>query len=104
MPAVRLWGRRWHFSSDILPLPACLAATYHLSWLLILLVGAGASGQWPGHCQSWEGKAYVALFVLNLAGFVGGLAVDALLLYHSLQGERPGPGASPAACAACRPY
>ncbi len=91
MPAVRLYGRRWHFSSDILPLPACLAGLYNISWVVTLLVGAAASEEWPGRCESWQGAAYVEVFALFLAGFGAGLAVDAALLYYGLQGERAVP-------------
>ena len=87
MPAVSLYGRRWHFSTDIMPLPAALAAAYHLPWVLILVIGPAASGRWPGRCESWQGAAYVALFALMLAAFAAGLVVDVLLFLNGLKGE-----------------
>jgi hypothetical protein len=87
MPAIKLYGRRWHFGTDIIPLPAALAFTFHFSWVLILLIGAIATGQWPAtHCDSWQGIQYAVLFGAYFGSFVLSSIVDAFLFYHGLQG------------------
>lgn len=86
MPSVSLWGTRWHFSTDIVPLPASIAFFYHFSWFLVLLVGAAATGEWPGHCESWEGVHYVILFSCYFGSFSAASLIDALLFWNGLQG------------------
>ena len=86
MPAIKLYGRRWHFGSDIIPLPAAIAFTYHFSWAAILLVGAIATGQWPGPCDNWEGMQYAIIFGAFFGSFEIAVVIDALLFYHGLKG------------------
>lgn len=86
MPAIRLYGRRWHFSSDVVPLPALLGATYHLAWALVMVIGVLASDQWPRHCESSEGVQYVVLFAAFFASCLALVVVEVLLAYHGLQG------------------
>lgn len=86
MPAIKLYGRRWHFGTDIIPLPAALAFTFHFSWVVIMLVGAAATGQWPSHCESWEGVSYTILFGLYFGSFAIACIIDALLFYHAVKG------------------
>ena len=68
MPAVRLWGRRWHFATDIIAVPAGLSALFHAGWVVVLLVGAAATGAWPGVCGGAGGRHYVALFAGEALG------------------------------------
>ncbi len=89
MPAIALYGRRWHFSSDVIPLPAFLGALYHLAWVLIMLLFAAISDQWPRHCESSEGRHYVALFACYFGAFVATFIVEVLLVYQGMQGEPP---------------
>ena len=87
MPAITLYGRRWHFSSDIVPLPAFLGACYHLTWVLIMVLGAAISGQWPHTCESAEGRHYVTLFIAYFSSFVASFIVELMLTYHGMQGR-----------------
>lgn len=87
MPAISLYGRRWHFSTDVIPVPAFIGACYCLAWALVMLLGAAISGQWPEHCQSHEGVQYVVLFASMFSSFVLLVVVQALLIWQGLQGE-----------------
>ncbi|PRW60300.1 alpha beta-hydrolase isoform B [Chlorella sorokiniana] len=86
MPSAKLYGRRWHFSTDIVAIPAGLSGLFHAAWIVILLVWAGATSGWPGHCASHEGAQYAALFGAFLLTFGLNLIVDLLLMWHSLRG------------------
>jgi hypothetical protein len=86
MPSVQLYGRRWHFSTDIVAVPAALSGLFHASWILILLVWAGAKGAWPGRCASGDGVQYAVVLGGLLGSFAANLVLDALLVWHSLQG------------------
>lgn len=83
MPAIKLYGRRWHFGTDVIPLPAALAFAFHFSWLLIMLA---LVRQWPGQCESWEGVAYTTLFSLYFASFATASIIDAFLFYNAIKG------------------
>lgn len=86
MPSVRLYRRRWHFSTDVAAVPALLSGLFHAAWLLIVLVWAGAKDAWPGHCASGDGVQFAVVLGGLLASFAANLVVDALLVWHSLQG------------------
>ena len=86
MPTTKLWGRSWHFSTDILPLPAALAAAFHGPWLVILIVAPAVTGSWPTTCDSWQGVQYAIVFAAFLAAMAVALVIDVLLFYHGLQG------------------
>jgi len=88
MPAIKLYGRRWHFSTDIVPLPATVAATYHGLWTAAIIITAAASDAWPHGCQSWAGIQYIIVFAALLGSFATAFVVDVLLFYHGLKGER----------------
>lgn len=83
---MQLWGRRWHFSTDIVAVPALMSAFFHVAWIVILLTWAGVTGAWPGRCSSSGGVQYLVLGGGLLGSFAVNLAVDVLLVYHSLQG------------------
>jgi len=89
MPAAVLWGRRWHFATDIIPIPSAIFLIYHLTWSLTLLLGAFISKNWPssGHtCASAEGRAYLALFSLFFAACTFAVPLDLLLIINGLKG------------------
>lgn len=86
MPAIILYGRRWHFSSDIVPVPAGLFCFYHASWVIILLVSAGVTDSWPRSCSSSEGQHYIALFILFFAACLVAIPIEAGLFYWGMQG------------------
>lgn len=67
-------------------IPAGLSGLFHVAWIVILLVWAGATGSWPQHCASHEGAQYTALFGAFLLTFALNLVVDVLLMVHSLRG------------------
>uniref|UniRef100_A0A1D1ZLV4 sn-1-specific diacylglycerol lipase n=2 Tax=Auxenochlorella protothecoides TaxID=3075 RepID=A0A1D1ZLV4_AUXPR len=87
MPAVRLWGRRWHFSTDIVPIPAAINGAFHFVWICVLLFGAIGSGEWPSGCNSATGRQYVALFAGLFGAFVLNLIIDVLLYIHGMKGS-----------------
>lgn len=72
--------------ADIVAIPAGLSGLFHAAWIIILLVWAGATGGWPGHCTSHEGAQYAALFGAFLLTSALNLVIDVLLVRHSLQG------------------
>ncbi|KAL4421634.1 hypothetical protein ABPG75_010925 [Micractinium tetrahymenae] len=86
MPAITLYARRWHFSSDIVAVPALLSAFFHAAWILILLVYAGATHSWPRACATDDGVAYVAVFSGLLFCYALNLVIDLALTFHSLRG------------------
>lgn len=90
MPAITLYGRRWHFSSDVVPLPALLGALYHGAWILILVLFAAIGHRWPHNCESWEGRQYTVLFATFFGSFIASFLVELLLVYHSSQGGQQG--------------
>lgn len=67
-------------------IPAGLSGLFHVAWIVILLVWAGATGSSPRHCASHEGAQYAALFGAFLLTFALNLLVDVLLMVHSLRG------------------
>jgi len=67
-------------------IPAGLSAFFHGAWIVILLVWAGATHSWPGHCGSHEGAQYAAMFGAFLLTSALKLVVDLLLVWHSLRG------------------
>jgi hypothetical protein len=87
MPSVVLYGRRWHFSTDIVAIPAFLSGVFHAFWIVIILAWAGAKGAWPGHCASSDGVQYGVMVGGLLGSFAANLVVDALLVYHSTRGS-----------------
>ena len=42
MPALKIYGRRWHMASDMMPIPALAALVIHTIWIIIFgpIVGA----------------------------------------------------------------
>lgn len=42
MPALKIYGRRWHMASDMMPIPALAALLIHTIWIIIFgpIVGA----------------------------------------------------------------
>lgn len=88
MPAVRLWGRRWHFSSDVVPIPAAICGLFHAIWISFLLFGAIATGDWPSDCESRTGKQYMAVFIGLFGSFVISLVLEVLLFVHGLRGKQ----------------
>ncbi|EFN60123.1 expressed protein, partial [Chlorella variabilis] len=63
-----------------------MSAFFHVAWIVILLTWAGVTGAWPGRCSSSGGVQYLVLGGGLLGSFAVNLAVDVLLVYHSLQG------------------
>lgn len=90
MPAITLYGRRWHFSSDVVPLPALLGALYHGAWILILVLFAAIGHRWPHNCESWEGRQYTVLFATFFGSFIASFLVELLLVYHGSKGGQQG--------------
>ena len=87
MPAAHLFGRRWHFSTDVIPLPASLAFLYHFGWATVLLVGAAATDEWFGSNRPCtEGVHYAIMFTIFFATFTVAAVIDALLFYHGVKG------------------
>ena len=73
---------------DVVAVPALLSVLFHAVWIVVLLVLALASAEWPrlDHCESHEGVQYVVLFAALLAVFAANLAIDVLLAATSLHG------------------
>ena len=74
MPALRLFGRRWHISSDDLPPFTLPGAAFHYTWAVFL---AAALAIEPGTCSPDEGEGSGS--TASLRGFLAAmLAVDVL--------------------------
>ena len=76
MPAMQLFGRRWHLATDDFPGPGLLSAAFHAAWGAALLVGAsgadaelarelGCAG--PSGSLAALGAAFLATALVSLA-------------------------------------
>jgi hypothetical protein len=87
MPPIVLYGAKWHFSSDIVPLPAFLGAIYHGAWVLAMVIGASVSGRWPHGCDSGAGRQWLAVFALVLAANAACFILNIDLAIMGIRGD-----------------
>lgn len=73
MPALKIYGRRWHTTTDMVPVPCILGSVFHGAWVIIFIALVRHYHIW-GECAG-SGKHYVvttaglmAVFVLCFAG------------------------------------
>ncbi|GAB4816776.1 hypothetical protein N2152v2_003822 [Parachlorella kessleri] len=84
MPALKVFGRRWHIASDDLPLPAAALSLFHLVWVALLIVWF-VTIHGPSHCQeAWE----YDLVVGGLLGtFLLSFCLELWITREALQGS-----------------
>ena len=85
MPAMQLFGRRWHLATDDFPGPALLSAAFHAAWGCALLVGASGADAALARELGCAGPAG-ALVALG-AAFLAAALVSAALARESLRGS-----------------
>ncbi|KAK9829311.1 hypothetical protein WJX72_005111 [[Myrmecia] bisecta] len=84
MPALRIYGRRWHIATDVVPLPAACGAAFHFLWAIIF-------GALIGHYHMWKscsgpGKEYIAATAGLMAVFVISFFAEVAMTWIGLQG------------------
>ena len=83
MPALRLFGRRWHISSDDLALPTGVVLLFHVVALVMFAYGLHIV-QSPPKCL--EGTAYERFLTWALSCAAVSLVLEVLVIYKSSQG------------------
>ena len=61
MPALKIYGRRWHMASDMMPLPALAALLIHTIWIIIFGPIVRAYHVFPDRQCSRPGVQYQAV-------------------------------------------
>lgn len=61
MPALKIYGRRWHMASDMMPLPALAALLIHTIWIIIFGPIVQAYQVFPDRACSRPGVHYQAV-------------------------------------------
>lgn len=81
-PALRLLGRRWHFSSDDCPVPSLFYGGFHLVWAALLAIALGSLKE-----TTDDAYQYIVFYALLLALDVLLLITQSWLLWASLKGQ-----------------
>lgn len=61
MPALKIYGRRWHMASDMMPLPALAAWLIHTVWIIIFGPIVQAYNVFPDRSCGRPGVQYQAV-------------------------------------------
>ena len=65
MPALRMYGRRWHTTTDMVPVPSLAGVVFHGAWVIIF-------GSLVGHFHVWETCSGDGLhYIIVTAGLFG---------------------------------
>ena len=83
MPALRLFGRRFHIATDDVPWLAFIPALFHTAWAIGLSILWGTLGR-PKNCHF--GVGYVVDLAGLLAAFVLSAAVQLWMVWDGLKG------------------
>eukprot|EP00210_Caulerpa_lentillifera_P008329 g7945.t1 len=86
MPGLQLFGRRWAFSSDDLPVPAFFGFVFHGAWLLLIIIFSvyAHSVYNPDEC---DGAVPLATFMACLLlSLLVSTICDVLILWYGLKG------------------
>lgn len=73
MPALKIYGRRWHTTTDMVPVPCIMGSIFHGAWVIIFIglvrhyhIWASCIGDGTHYVVTSAGL--MAVFVLCLAG------------------------------------
>ncbi len=73
MPALKIYGRRWHTTTDMVPVPCIMGSIFHGAWVIIFIglvrhyhIWASCIGEGTHYVVTSAGL--MAVFVLCLAG------------------------------------
>ena len=113
MPALRLLGRRWQVSTDILPLFAIFSTCFYVLLLIYIVVAFFITVNVRGCNDSAVGRNYLATVCLFLTEYVVSMFTALCITFIGLRGKQAGPGNSVSqnctillshgtACAHCR--
>lgn len=86
MPRVVMFGRRWHFSTDIVPVPVTVVALYHLVMVLVLFILPFGRDYLPVTCSDPIGRQHIAVLATYMGLYSFSLLVEILLLLASCRG------------------
>ena len=89
MPAVRLLGRRWQVSTDLLPLFALVAVIFYLCWFIYIVVAFFITVNVHGCNDTSVGRHYLAVVCLFFTEYVVSLLTALCILAIGLQGMSP---------------
>ena len=84
MPALKIYGRRWHTTTDMVPVPCILGSVFHGAWVVIFIVLVRHYHIWVS-CLG-EGKHYVVTTAGLMAVFVLCFLGELVLAILGVQG------------------
>ncbi len=87
MPALKIYGRRWHMATDMMPIPALFAIVIHTIWIIIFgpLVGAYHVFSPDRKCHT-TGREYQAICGGFLAIYAVSWIFEVALFYVGCRG------------------
>lgn len=77
MPALRIYGRRWHTCTDMVPVPSILGLLFHGAWIVVFCTLISVTDEWKA-CQG-EGIHYIVTTGGLVAVFVFSFVAEVLL-------------------------
>ena len=84
MPALKMYGRRWHTTTDMVPVPCILGSVFHGAWVVIFICLVRHYHIW-GECAG-SGRHYVVTTAGLMAVFVLCLVGELVLAILGVQG------------------
>ena len=84
MPALKIYGRRWHTTTDMVPVPCILGSVFHGAWVVIFICLVRHYHIW-GECAG-DGKHYVVTTAGLMAVFVLCFVGELVLAVLGVQG------------------
>ena len=84
MPALKIYGRRWHTTTDMVPVPCILGSVFHGAWVVIFICLVRHYHIW-GECMG-DGKHYVVTTAGLMAVFVLCFVGELVLAILGVQG------------------
>lgn len=87
MPALKIYGRRWHMASDMMPLPALAALLIHTVWIIIFGPIVQAYNVFPDRSCGRPGVQYQAVCGGFLAIYAVSWAFELALFIVGCRGK-----------------
>ena len=87
MPALQIYGRRWHTTTDMIPVPAIAGVVFHGAWVIAFAGLIGGFHEWRG-CRG-EGVHYIVTTAGLLGVFAFAFVAETALTFLGFQGETP---------------
>ena len=84
MPAIVVFGRRWHLAADDLPIPSVLGAIWHAFWLIVISGNLAYVDRHLDGC--WYQKQQTRYLSVQAACFAINFVLHSWTLYESTRG------------------